>query len=108
MTPHACPLCGQTTTRDRGEILHYAPHKVAGVEIDLSGMSFHLRSCLKCNFNFKDPPIPETKLLDCYARADEANWEINPDPHMRYFEVFKRVAEHYAPGRRVLDIGCFN
>lgn len=108
MRPHSCPLCGHASTRDRGKILHYTPHKIAGIEIDLSGMSFHLRACAKCNFNFKDPPITEAKLLECYARADEANWEINPDPHMRYFEVFKRVAEQHAPGRRALDIGCFN
>jgi cyclopropane fatty-acyl-phospholipid synthase-like methyltransferase len=65
-------------------------------------------SCSACGFQFKDPPIPEEKLLDCYARTGEGNWGLRPDPHERYFDVIREQLERHSPGRATLDIGCAN
>ncbi len=108
-----CPVC-QGASRVIGPVFHPEPALVAGVPIDVSGLgAFHLKQCTVCGFQFKDPPIPEERLLDCYRRADAGNWEVDPDPHHRQFDVLRKVLEHataHVRGRkpRVLDVGCFN
>lgn len=110
-----CPICQTSDCSDAGPILHHRPHSVAGVPIELNGVDFRLRVCRGCRFGFKDPPIPEDKLLDCYARASEDNWGIAPDPHERKFDILRDLLVRHAPAppygqprRRVLDVGCFN
>jgi SAM-dependent methyltransferase len=103
-----CPICESSEIRTIGPILHPQPTLVAGVEIDLGDTSYSLRSCRQCTFQFKDPPIPSEILMACYTQADSANWETNPDPHFRKFDVLRNVIEKYSTGRRILDIGCFN
>ena len=107
-TPIKCRSCGSTHCEDLGPVLHYTPHRVAGVDIDLSGLDFHLIRCRDCGLVFKDPPIPEQRLLDCYARADAGTWSLNPDPWIREFDILKAVVERHAPGPRVVDVGCSN
>lgn len=104
----SCAICGSSACADRGPILHYRPERVAGVAIELSDLTFRLKSCSSCGFIFKCPAIPEQRLLNCYARAGAGNWELNPDPLQRRFDTIADVLRRHSPGRRILDIGCFN
>ncbi len=91
-----------------GPILHPQPALVAGVRLELEDVNFTLCRCPHCEFQFKDPIIDAAKLIACYAAADSDNWELAPDPLLRNFDVLRTVLECHAPGRRVLDVGCFN
>jgi len=105
----ACPACGGEQTTDDGQVLHPKPPLVAGVEIDLGDTSFHLRRCGTCGLVFKDPAIPEEKLIDCYRRGAGARWGVHVDPRARRFELIRHLLDQkISPGRRVLDIGCSN
>ncbi len=103
-----CPICASANLGVVGPILHPQPTMVAGVAIDLGDETFSLRRCLDCGFQFKDPAIDPDKLLACYAAADSDNWGESPDPWQRKFDVLLEVLERHAPGRRILDVGCFN
>jgi SAM-dependent methyltransferase len=104
----SCPVCGSTNTLAAGPILHAAPTRIAGVEVDLGNQCFSLRLCRGCEFQFKDPPIEARKVSACYARAESATWELDPDPWHRQFDVLGELLSTHALGRRVLDVGCFN
>lgn len=101
-------MCGTARCGVLGPIVHREPHAVAGVPIDLGGIEFHLRRCGSCGFQFKDPPIDPARLRDCYARAAPDHWEDRPDPRKRRFDTLASLLERHAPGRRILDVGCFN
>jgi SAM-dependent methyltransferase len=103
-----CPVCGSCDVAPAGPILHPVPTLVAGVPIDLTAMEFRLLRCRGCLFAFKDPVIPEERLLDCYRRAQRGHWGEDVDPRARYFDALLDVTTRWAPGRRVLDVGCFN
>lgn len=81
---------------------------VAGVRLDLGGQTYELLRCRRCEFCFKDPPIDAEKLLSCYAAANADNWEHSPDAWQRQFDVLRDALQRNAPGRRILDVGCFN
>ena len=104
----SCPVCKSADIRTIGEILHPRPAFVAGVELELGDEQFWLRECRQCGFQFKDPIINQARLMECYAKASSHNWDIDPDPLWRQFDVLEAVAKRHANGRRVLDIGCFN
>jgi SAM-dependent methyltransferase len=105
----ACPLCGGGRTRDAGRVLHPNPANVAGVEIDLGGVEFHLRACPDCGFTFKDPPVPEDRLIDCYRRSSGTHWGTNANARSRRFDLITDlVGRTTSGGRRVLDVGCSN
>ncbi len=76
--------------------------------INLGDTAFRLRRCRRCGFQFKHPPINEAKLLTCYAEAAREHWEDRPDPRKRRFDTLRALLERHAPGRRILDVGCFN
>jgi SAM-dependent methyltransferase len=103
-----CPVCDLPELKSLGPILHPKPALVAGVPLDLGDAECRLVGCSRCGFQFKDPPIPTELLMDCYRRADSGNWDVDPDPRWRKFDVLKSVLERFSPGRRVLDVGCFN
>lgn len=103
-----CRLCGSEQTDVIGEIFHPEDARVAGIPIDLSGWSFQLIACRNCGFQFKHPGLNNDDLLACYREADAAHWEEDPDPIVRQFDLIAEKAERYSPGRRILDVGCFN
>ena len=103
-----CPVCGSSRIVARGPILHPRPALVAGMPIELGDDAYVLARCPVCGFAFKDPPIPEAELLRCYAKASSDHWEERPDPIARSWDTLKHAIEQHAPGRTVLDIGCFN
>ena len=103
-----CPVCGSSRIVARGPILHPRPALVAGIPIDLGDEAYVLARCPACGFAFKDPRIPESELLRCYAKASADHWEDRPDPVTRSWDTLERTVERHAPGRAVLDIGCFN
>jgi SAM-dependent methyltransferase len=67
-----------------------------------------LCGCRTCGFQFKDPPIDQDRLMACYTSASADNWELDPDPLIRQFDVLESIVEKHAAGRRILDVGCFN
>lgn len=102
-----CAICGRGGCTDLGPILHPLPTQVGGVLIDLPG-DYRLKRCGRCGFQFKDPPIAADRLLACYAEAESSHWGETVDPRERRFDVIAELLGRHAPGRRVLDIGCFN
>jgi SAM-dependent methyltransferase len=104
----SCPVCTSTDTVVVGPILHPPVTVAAGVPFELGDSKFTLRRCRRCGFQFKDPTLDAARLIACYTAADAAYWEHSPDPHQRQFDVLLEVAERHAPGRRILDVGCFN
>lgn len=103
-----CPVCGSSDIGTVGPILHPRPALVAGVAIELGDSEYWLRECSQCGFQFKDPPISAERLMECYTRARSDNWDTDPDPWQRKFDVLRDLLETHATGRRVLDVGCFN
>ena len=100
-----CPVCQSRDCADVGPILHPVPTSVAGVPLQLDS-EFRLLKCRRCAFQFKDPPIPAEKLLGCYAKAPFTNWP-DDEPRHRRFDLMNAMLQRHAPGRTVLDIGCF-
>lgn len=107
-TPRSCPLCRSDDVVDEGPTLHPYPYQVAGVPIDLGDENYRLAACRSCGFKYKDPKIPSDRLLACYAKASQSHWGEDPDPAVRMFDRWIDVLARHAPGRRILDIGCFN
>jgi SAM-dependent methyltransferase len=103
-----CRVCGSPSLNDLGPIHHPSPALVAGVPIDLADIEYRLFKCPRCSFQFKNPPIADAALLRCYERAQFSNCEESPDPRKRRFDTLKRLIETHSPGRRILDVGCFN
>jgi SAM-dependent methyltransferase len=103
-----CLVCSSSRIVARGPILHPHPALVAGIPIDLGHDAYVLARCLGCGFEFKDPRIPESELLRCYAMASSDHWQESPNPLARSWDLLKHTVERYAPGGAVLDVGCFN
>jgi SAM-dependent methyltransferase len=108
VTPRPCPLCFWQGTAPIGRVLHPPAPTVAGMAISLEPTEFFLCRCLRCNFHFKEPPIPNDSLLDCYVAADAGHWGEEPDPGVRRFDVIGQLLERHAPGPDILDVGCSN
>ncbi|HVT87576.1 MAG TPA: class I SAM-dependent methyltransferase [Tepidisphaeraceae bacterium] len=106
--PRECPICGDQRPEVVGEILHPFPAKVADVIIDLQDLRFFLVRCSKCSFQYKDPPIPQEALLKCYEHTEDGHLGEDVDPYFRCFDIIADLLRRHAPGKCVLDIGCFN
>jgi SAM-dependent methyltransferase len=66
--------------------------------------------CKECTYQFIWPRIPEERLLACYQSASEKNWMTDGSraEEIRSYALKKQLLQVYAPGRRVLDFGCFD
>ena len=102
-----CAACGEGAIENLGPLRH-RHSSIAGVPVDLSSINFAIRRCTRCGFRFKTPRLSERTLLDCYERASATNWAETPDPRFRRFDTLRAILESHAPGRRILDIGCFH
>jgi SAM-dependent methyltransferase len=105
----ACPVCGSGDISMVGRPLYRQPTKVAGVRIDVSDLDLTWRRCGACGYQFIYPGIPEERLLACYASAVAGHWGTD-DYYgvVRFYDQKKRVLEQFAPGKRVVDFGCFD
>jgi SAM-dependent methyltransferase len=75
--------------------------------IDLSDLTIRLLKCANCKFQFTHPRIPPERLLACYEKTSATQWGIEVDIHHRQYDVIRRMLEKNAPGKRILDVGCF-
>ena len=106
----ACPVCRSRDVTIVGRPRHRQPTKVAGVPIDLSDLDLTWRRCGACGFQFIYPTIPEARLIACYAAASTGHWATaNADyGTVRFYAQKQRLLESFAPGKRLLDFGCFD
>jgi SAM-dependent methyltransferase len=104
-----CRVCGSEQATLVGPPAYRRPTQVAGVLIDVSDLRLGHYRCTHCGYQFIHPPIPEQRLLDCYRRAAGGHWETGADVASARSYLRKReLLEGHAPGRRVLDFGCYD
>lgn len=101
-------MCGNRRCVDWGTIFHPTPAMVAGIPIDLTGITFGLVKCDLCDFQFKHPVLPESKVVDCYAKSKDNNWGELDAGGQRGFKAIRDLLDQHAPNRTVLDVGCSN
>lgn len=105
----ACRVCGSADTRHVGPPAYRLPAHVAGVPVDLAGLHPGHYRCNSCGYSFVDPPVPEERLLDCYRRAAGGHWDTSADvAGARNYAHKRDLLVRHAPGRRVLDFGCYD
>jgi SAM-dependent methyltransferase len=88
--------------------VHGPAPKVAGVPIELGTLAGRLHQCPDCGLQFKQPFIPGERLMACYRASPGDNWEHDPDPRRRRFDLIAGRLRHHLRGPRVLDVGCSN
>ncbi len=77
--------------------------------IDVSDLPLAHILCRNCSYRFVHPAIPQERLLDCYRRAPQHYWGTDPAvAESRYYARKRQLLEQFAPGRRVLDFGCYD
>ena len=104
-----CRVCGSADTRYLGPPAYRLPAHVAGVPVDLGGLEPGHYRCAACGYSFVDPPVPEERLLDCYRRAAGGHWDTSADvAGARNYGHKRDLLVRHAPGRRVLDFGCYD
>jgi SAM-dependent methyltransferase len=105
----ACPVCGSADVERRGRPRYRQPARVAGVPIRLDDLDLMMYRCARCTYQFVWPPIPQQRLLGCYAAAGPESWPtVESVAAHRGYALKRRLLERYAPGRRVVDFGCFD
>jgi SAM-dependent methyltransferase len=104
-----CGVCDSAECRDEGPPAYRLPTQVAGVTIDVSDLQLAHYLCLNCSYRFVHPAIPQERLLDCYRRAPRHHWGTEPAvARSRFYARKRQLLEQFAPGRRVLDFGCYD
>lgn len=104
-----CPICGHAVAEDLGPPVRQYPTTVAGMPIDLTDLDSRWWRCASCGFLFLDPPIPHERLQRCYESADPSYWSTDSSVSARRsYDAKRKLLEQHAPGRRVLDFGCFD
>jgi SAM-dependent methyltransferase len=104
-----CPVCASRDTIAVGPPVYRQPTRVAGEPIDLSDLNLTWRRCRGCGYRFIHPPIPNDRLLACYAAARAGHWGTNADiGALRFYPAKRRLIERFSPGTRILDFGCFD
>lgn len=99
----SCRLCAFPSCTNLGRVYNSVGSFSGSWSID-GAESFHLYWCPRCDFQFKDPPvIPPVRLDDYYANG--AFTECG-GAYERRFDTLQEITTRYAPGRRVLDVGC--
>ena len=104
-----CRVCGAGDCVDCGPPAYRLPTRVAGVDIDVTDLPLTHRLCRNCSYRFVHPVIPEDRLLDCYRRAPKHHWGTEPElAENRFYARKRELLEQVAPGKRVLDFGCYD
>jgi SAM-dependent methyltransferase len=102
-------VCGSADCARLGPPAHHVPATVAGVAIDVSDLHCIYYRCRACGYEFIDPPVPAERLLDCYRRSAGQHWATDVSvASSRRYEHKRDLLLQFAPGRRVLDFGCYD
>lgn len=108
-TPPHCPVCNGSNCTKLGEARRRPIPTVAGVPIDVSDLQQGYWRCRDCTYEFIYPPTPDERLLDCYARAEVGHWVTDHrTAELRNYQHKRDLLTRLAPGRRILDFGCFD
>jgi SAM-dependent methyltransferase len=107
--PIVCPVCGCEDCEDCGPPAYRRPTTVAGMPIYLDDLHLLHARCPRCTYRFVFPPIPEQRLLDAYSRAAEVRWTVSDAAvEGRQYGYKAQLLARHAPGKRVVDFGCFD
>jgi SAM-dependent methyltransferase len=92
-----------------GPAAHHVPNTVAGLLIDVSDLHCAYYRCRACGYDFIHPPVPAERLLDCYRRSAGEHWATDARvATSRRYDRKRDLLLQFAPGRRVLDFGCYD
>lgn len=104
-----CPICRDGSPQDLGPPVYRTPPEVAGVAIDIADLDLCWWRCSKCGYLFLFPQIPADRLRRCYERAQATRWgTAGSMSERRQYAMKKMLLDRYAPGKSVLDFGCFD
>src|SRR5205823_9219134 len=88
---------------------HHQPPRVGGVDIDISDLDLAFCRCRSCGYAYIHPLIPEERLLDCYRRSTGSHWTTDDSAaDLRFYARKRELLDRFAPGKRVLDFGCYD
>ena len=103
-----CPLCMKENWKTKGNIRHFQPEEVGGVNINPDGVIFQLRACEECGFTWKAPPLDQELLLRGYSQSPADHWSAVEDGRERQFDYMEQLLCSRILGNAILDVGCFN
>jgi SAM-dependent methyltransferase len=104
-----CPVCGASELENCGPPRHHLPTRVAGVPIQIDDLKLSHLKCRSCTYRFVFPQIPYQRLIECYTAAKAQHWTTDQSVgERRSYDLKRRLLEKHAPGRRVLDFGCYD
>lgn len=100
-----CPDCGSGTIK-LGQIPH--SQLFAGRHVSTSLQISDLYRCIHCTLAFRWPRLDKDLLDDLYLTGSEDAWNnARSDRHDWHF-ARSFILGNLFPGKKVLDVGCFN
>jgi SAM-dependent methyltransferase len=104
MSSVCCTACGGNAVRNLGP-LPEAPPTFGGAPFPRKISPGNLWHCLICNLRFRHPYMSQSELTALYESLPDSVWSTSED--RPFWKNVRTLCEKHAPGRRVLDVGCF-
>ena len=101
---YLCIACDSTRVSRVGALPVFTPDWL-GTPFDESTAGTSLYRCQDCKLHFRAPATSESELADYYSALASDDWWQHGEEREVWREI-KKILES-APGRRVLDVGCF-
>ncbi|HEY5884268.1 MAG TPA: class I SAM-dependent methyltransferase, partial [Pyrinomonadaceae bacterium] len=98
----ACIACDSQRVALVGPLPVFTPENAAaGSQLTVGSMY----RCLDCSLQFRSPAATEAELATYYSALSSDDWWQTDEEREVWREI--KAALHRAPGRSVLDVGCF-